>query len=510
MQAVAVGQRHQLALTDIATGGQAIGRLAGLVVFVDDGAPGDETEVEITEVKKSYARARIAKLLRPSPDRVTPPCPIYHECGGCHLQHMSYSAQLRAKKRMVEDALFQAKLTGIEVEECLRSPDVGYRNKMQLVAGFKPLLHGEKTAEGAAGGASKPATWGKQVRGSTGAGEGTTRGGLKSKLHAAIEDETAIESDRGLPFLGLYARNSHRVVRMDQCLISHPISNKILKAANTALRQMNWSIYDENEHRGFLRHVLTRVSTHRNEALVVLVATTDAVPNAHQFTSLMRAAVPEIAGVLVNVNTDRTNVVLGPRTRLLWGKDHIIEQVRGLQFKIGATSFFQVNSSGLVSVADTVSDMLGTQRHNTVVDAYCGVGALSLMLAGQARKVIGIEEVSEAIENARQNAELNDIKNADFMAGTVEKVLPQLYQRGERAAAAILDPPRKGCDEKVLETLAKMRVERIVYVSCNPATQARDLALLGTLGYRCKKIQPIDMFPHTTHVEAVASIVRER
>lgn len=493
-----VGQVRPVALDALAVGGEAVGRMDGFVCFVEDGAPGDEVEVELTEVRKNFARGRIRRILTPSVDRVTPPCPIYHECAGCQLQHISYERQLSLKTHMVGDALRLAHLadpvpvcgtlapSGPEaaveparetIASTVEAPaqtgaEWGYRTKMQLVAGYKPRLSARKPGE-----------------------------------------ESGFPHEWGGAYLGLYGRHSHNVIRMDNCLIAHPIANRILQAAAHAIERLGWDIYDERSGRGLLRHVLARISASRDEALVVLVATRAQVPEAQQFVSLLRARVPQVVGVLVNVNGQRTNVVLGARTRLLWGRDHIVEDVtapeqprRRMAFRVGATSFFQVNVPALEVVAQVVERYLAPRGGETVVDAYCGVGALSLLLANRVRKIVGIEEIPEAVENARQNAAANQVKNADFVCGKVEIVLPQMYRQGERVDAVLLDPPRKGCEPAVLEHIGKLRVARIVYVSCNPATLARDLGMLAGMGYRTEEITPVDMFPQTSHVESVARL----
>lgn len=444
MAALKVGQRVPLELTDLAAGGEAVGRTDGFVVFVENGLPGDSAEVEIIEVKKSYARGRVEHLTIASPQRIEPPCPIYADCGGCQLQHLSYDGQLDAKTRIVADAMRNiAGLRDVPVERCLPTPQWGYRNKIQLVA-----------ARGAR--------------------------------------------------LGLYRRNTHRVVPMDECRIAHPLTNRIVAAATPIIMRCGWAAYDERSGKGLLRHVLVRVAgpPGQEEALVVVIATQAQVPHLQRFARLMMEQVPQVVGIMLNVNGERGNVILGRRTMHVAGRDHLVETVRGVQFRIGATSFFQVNTAGLALLSELVEDFLQPRPQEEIVDGYCGVGAFSLLLARKVARVHGIEEVAEAVDNARHNALLNGITNAEFHCGTVESLLASI----PRVDAAVLDPPRKGCLPAVVETLAARRVTRIVYVSCNPATLARDLALLVGHGYRATRIQPVDMFPQTSHVECVVRI----
>ena len=453
---------YSIELTGLATGGEAVGRLDGCVVFVEEGAPGDVAEVELTDVRKTWARGRIQRLLHESPLRVEPQCPIYKRCGGCQLQHIRYEEQLALKTRLVHDALRLHHLEGVPVHGCLPSPPLNYRTKMQLVAGA-----------------------------------------------------SSSEGKRPQGFLGLYARHSHRVVRMDECLIAHPTANRILAAASRLLGELGWPVYDEASGRGLIRHVLARVSASSGQALVVLVATSDRLPRVQSFTERLHEAVPEVVGVAVNVNPARTNVVLGRATTHLWGEEHLIEEVRlpgestAARFSIGPTAFFQVNPHGLATIAQTASRYLSITPDDTVMDAYCGVGSLSILAARSARRVLGVEVVAEAIEAARRNAALNGLEHSDFRVGKAEEVLPALVEAGERIDAVLLDPPRKGCERPVLEALCQVRVPRLVYVSCNPVTLARDLVHLIAAGYRVTDLQPVDMFPQTAHVECVTRLVYE-
>ncbi|MBM3463733.1 MAG: 23S rRNA (uracil(1939)-C(5))-methyltransferase RlmD [Armatimonadetes bacterium] len=449
------GSMVRLDITSMAVGGDGVSRIDGdgLVVFVEGGAPGDSADVELTEVHRHYARGRVRKVHVASADRVDPPCPIYDRCGGCHLQHLSDEAQLRLKSHIVREALRLGHLTDVPVRPCLPTRAWEYRSKMQLVAGFK----------------------------------------------------------QG-PLLGLYERHSHRVVPLEHCLIAHPLANRVMAAASEAVARLGWEVYDERTGGGLLRHVIARVSEAHDEALVVVVATREALPREDEFVAMLRARVPEVVGVMVNENTRRTNVILGPRTRHVWGRDHIVEVVTvppgpvGVQFRIGPSSFFQINRVGLEEIGRLVRHYLEPRPEDVVVDGYCGVGAISLLLASSVGRVIGIEEVDEAVRAARENVRLNDVHNAQFVTDRVERELVRIVARGEKVDAVVLDPPRKGCDIAVLETIAKLRVPRVVYVSCNPATLARDLALLAGMGYGADEIQPLDMFPQTSHVECVTRV----
>ena len=435
-----------LSLSGLAAGGEAVGRLDGMVVFVERGAVGDQAEVEIVEVRRSFARGRLRALHAASPQRVDAPCPIYAECGGCQLQHLSYDAQLDAKRQVVLDALRGiAGLGDAPVSPCLPTPPWGYRNKMQLVAAPNHRL-------------------------------------------------------------GLYRRHSHDVVPMRECRIAHPLANRILEVATELLPRTAWSAWDERRGSGLLRHLLARVTgpPGREEALVVLVVSSPHVDGLDRFCGALVARVPQVVGLALNINPQRTNVILGRTTVHAWGRDHLVETVDGVRYAIGPTSFFQVNAEGLRHLSTLVTEMLDADRAATVVDAYCGVGALSLPLARRVARVVGIEEVPEAVENARRNATLNGLDRATFQCGRVEVLLPTL----PRPDAVILDPPRKGCAPSVIDTIASAGVPTVVYVSCNPATLARDVARFTVHGYRLRRVQPVDMFPQTAHVECVVRLDR--
>ncbi|MFH0802927.1 MAG: 23S rRNA (uracil(1939)-C(5))-methyltransferase RlmD [bacterium] len=451
-------EKIRLELTDLAVGGEAVGKKDGLVYFVPFGIPGDEVEVELEELKKSYARGKILEIVKSSPHRIEPRCPIFSRCGGCHLQHIEYSAQLDFKRSMVENAMkFLGNLREVPVKECIGAADPWfYRNKVQLVAASKPYL---KTKDG-----------------------------------------------RSHFYLGLYARRTHQVVKMDTCAIQHRLNNRVIKAAGDILGKLNWEVYDEKTGKGQVRHIISRVSASREEALVVVVSAKASLPQSREFIQALRGKVPQIKGIAENLNSQKTNVVFGSHTKTLWGRDHIVEDIDDLHFKISATSFFQVNPEQHRALLSVLESYLEKEKIETAVDAYCGVGALSLWLARRAGQVIGIDENQNAISDAQENAVLNSFENITFYAGRVEKVLSSLSDKGLKAGLVVLDPPRKGCEKEVLLTLAAMKVPDIIYISCNPATLARDLALLSETGYRVLEIQPIDMFPQTAHVECVARI----
>lgn len=466
LEELKVGDRLTVEIEDIAAGGEGVGKLNGFVLFVPDSAPGDTLEVELVSLKKKYGRARICKVLKPSRRRVKPPCPVYDQCGGCQFQHLDYDSQLTFKTKMVRDALQHlACLSDVEVKPCKGMDDPWYyRNKAQMMVAGRPYLEKEKEHD---------------------------------------------HGPRMRPYFGFYRRRSHRVVPVSQCLIQSKENNSVLQAARDMAERLGWTPYNETTDTGLLRYVLARSNT-KGEILLVLVATQPSLPHVKEFVSGLRGRVKGLKGVVLNLNPHKTNVILGTTTRLIWGQDHLIEEIGGLSFRISPASFFQVNPWGLRSIYKCLDEELKIRNRDAVLDLYCGVGSMALYMARRAKRVVGIDNCAPAIEDAVINSDFNKLSNTYFATGAAEKLLPRLYQQGERFAAVVLDPPRKGCAPEVLNTVARMRVPQLVYISCNPSTLARDLGQLDELGYKTEMIQPLDMFPQTYHVEAVATLTRGR
>ena len=417
-----------------------------LTVFVEGALPGEEVLAEIETVKKNYAVARLLEVVKKSSERVEPFCPLYKNCGGCQLQHMSYPAQLKWKRQQVVDAIERiGKLDGVEIFDTLGMENpLRYRNKMQFPVG------------------------------------------------------------RNLQ-IGCYARGSHKIIDAQSCPIQNIGNDKILAAVKKIAAQFNLQPYDEDTHKGFLRHVMGRVGCD-GELMIVLVTATKNFPNEKNFVRALRRELPEVTSIQQNVQTYHNNVILGRDTKILFGKPTIHDKIGKLKFNISARSFFQVNTAQAEVLYNTALDFAELRGHETIIDAYCGTGTIGLFMARRARKVIGVEVVSSAIADAKKNARENNIRNVEFFIGDAVKVLPRLVDADVHADVVVVDPPRAGCDKKVLETFATMKPAKIIYISCNPATLARDLAILKSLGYVTTKIQPVDMFPFTSHVECVAQL----
>ena len=446
-------ETYELQIDRLGTSGEGVGRYENFTVFVPNALPGETVSVVIEEVKNTYARGRIKQILHESVDRVAPLCELYEECGGCQLQHFSYEAQLRAKRAQVVDALTHiGKLPQIPVMETLRAEEPwNYRNKMQFPIG----------------------------------------------------------RNSGKIVIGCFAQGSHRIINTENCHIQRAENNDLANAAREITEQLHIPVYNEDTHKGVLRHIVGRVGC-SNDLMAVIVTATKQLPRAKEFVRMMRERLPNLVSVHQNIQTYRNNVIMGRDTQLLWGRSTIIDSLGRLNFHISPRSFFQVNTrqaERLYEQALSYADLHGTE---TVIDAYCGTGTITLFLAQKARKVYGIEIVQPAILDARKNARDNNVKNAEFIVGDATAVMPALYKQGIRPDVVVVDPPRAGCTETVLRTFANMKPQRIVYVSCNPATLARDLAILKELGYLAQEVQPVDLFPQTSHVENVCLLRKQK
>lgn len=431
--------------------GEGVGSKDEFTVFVPGALVGEVVLAKITLVKKSYAVGTLIRVLAPSAERVEPKCPIYDQCGGCQLQHLSYEGQLIAKRQQVVDALVRiGKQTDLTVHPTLgaESPWL-YRNKMQFPVG--------------------------QAGGKT--------------------------------VIGCYAKGSHNIIATEDCHIQMEANNRIAQAAAQILTDLAIPAYSEKDDRGVVRHVIGRVGA-GGQAMAVIVTKTKTLPRAEEFVKRLSQAVPELVSIMHNINPKRTNVILGQETNCLWGQKTIQDGIGKLMFDISAQSFFQVHTAQADILYQKALQYAELNGNETVIDAYCGTGTISLFLAQKAKKVYGIEIVAPAIRDAKKNAKANNITNAEFFVGDAVEVMPALYGKGIRADVVVVDPPRSGCDRIVLETFARMQPKRIVYVSCNPASLARDIAVLDELGYRAEQVQPVDMFPQTNHVESVALLRR--
>ena len=442
-------------IVDIGQGGVGIGKFEGFTVFVDGGLVKDKIKVKITKSKKNYAVGDIVEIIEPSPYRVERKCSKeLKDCGGCQIQELDYQEQLNIKTNEVKQVISRiGKLEDVVVHPALGMEEpFRYRNKAQF----------------------------------------------------------PIQKVDGSPVIGFYKKKSHDIIPTDQCIIQHDVNDKIIKIIKTYIRAYKVSVYDEKTHTGVLRHLVTKVGFTSKEVMVVLVANGRKLPYLNELASVLKENIPGFKTLVVNVNREKTNDILGNENREIYGDGKINDNIGDLVFEISPLSFFQVNPVQTEVLYNKALEYAALGENDTVFDIYCGIGTISLFLAQRAKKVYGIEIVEEAIKDAKRNAEINNLDNVEFYVGKAEDVVPKMYKQGKRANVVVVDPPRKGCDEKVLDTIVSMQPDRVVYVSCNPSTLARDLAYLNEKGYKSLEVQPVDMFPHSVHIENVALIVKDK
>ena len=437
---------------DMDRDGQGIAKPDGFVLFIPGALPGDIAQVKVLKVTTRSAYGKLLSLNKPSPDRVQAPCACADACGGCGLQAYAYPAQLLWKQKWVTDCLRRiGRMENVCVPPLfgMENP-YAYRNKAQFVVG---------------------------------------------------------ETAKGLS-AGFYQKGSHTLIPLKSCLVHPPFHQTILREILSFCQEYKLAAYDEARHTGLVRHVMTRSADNGQAWMVCLVINGMSLPHADHFIERLSRHTA-IKSLYINENREKTNVVLGARNRLLWGEAQLEEELCGLRFALSPHSFFQVNPTQTKRLYETVCAFADVRDTDMVWDLYCGIGSIGLTLARDARAVVGIESVAQAVEDARQNAVRNHIGNASFLLGKAEEILPALVAQGQTADVAVVDPPRKGCDPALLDALVKASPRRIVYVSCDPATLARDLLYVCASGYEVREIQPVDMFPHTTHVETVALLQRE-
>ena len=468
----------ELTIEDIGVSGEGIGKVDGYTLFVKDTVIGDVVRVKIMKAKKNYGYARLMDIIKPSKDRVEPACPIARQCGGCQIQAMNYNAQLKYKQKLVKDNLLRISgLTeGVDYEMCeilgMDTP-FRYRNKAQYPVG---------------------------------------------------------EDKDGNIVMGFYAGHTHSIIACpdDDCMLGHRDNAFILNAVKEWMKEYRVRAYNENIHKGTVRHVLIRTGYHTDEVMVCLVTkkmlrkeAADGLVKAIQKLKL------NVASLVVNINKEDTNVILGKECITLYGRPYIEDYIGDIKFQISPLSFYQVNPKQTEVLYNKALEFAGLKGNESVWDMYCGIGTISLFLAKKAGKVYGVEIVPQAIEDAKNNAKINNIDNAEFFVGKAEEVVPAFYKKQTgvqsdndsidskeydmtRPDVVVVDPPRKGCDKKLLDTIVSMTPDRIVYVSCDSATLARDLKLLVEYGYKVEKVQPVDQFGNTVHVETVVLLSHKK
>jgi len=435
----------------IGINGEGIGYFRRKAVFVPGALPGEVVKARVTAVHPRHLEAEAFEYERRSPDRTEAPCPVYGPCGGCQLQHLRYDAQLRAKEELVRESFERyAGMASPPIRPILGADDPwGYRNKAQLRVGV----------------------------------------------------------GRDGPILGLYAPGSHRLIEMPACAVQHPVVNRAVEAVRGALREVRVPVWNEKTGEGALKSVVVRASRADGRVQVTFVTAGRELPGKNALIRELRRRLPELASVAQNINPDRTPLVFGDETLTLWGNDRLDETLGRLRLRLSPRAFFQLNPEQTVRLYDTVLEAAALTGRERVVDAFCGTGTIALWLAPHAAEVRGVESVAEAVADARENARTNGAANAFFFEGTAEHWLAVWEKKGFRPDVVVADPPRTGCGESLLRTVLDMRPPRFVYVSCNPATLAKDCRRLLDGGYRLEWLQPVDMFPQTAHVECCALLV---
>lgn len=457
--------------------GEGVGRTEGYTLFVQGALPGESVRVKVLKTKKQYGYAKLMDIVQQSPDRIAAPCPIYDKCGGCQLQHMDYTAQLGWKRQLVVDNL--VRIGKLEVSSDRENDGQGQ-------------VQGQVQGQGQGQGIIVLPTLGMSE---------PWRYRNKAQVPIGIMDGGLVG--------GFYAKGSHRIIDMEACLIQHENNDEIVAHVKVIGRKLGITAYDEETGQGLLRHVVVKVAFRTGEMMVVLVTNGAKIPNVDTWIAEITKAMPSVTSICHNINTQQTNVIFGDKTSVLWGKEVIYDYIGDVRFAISARSFYQVNPVQTEVLYGKTLEYAGLTGAETVIDAYCGIGTISLFLAQHAKQVYGVEIVPEAIEDARANAELNGMNNVEFEVGASEDVIPRWKEQGITPDVIVVDPPRKGCDSRLLETILAMQPERVVYVSCNPSTLARDLRVLEDGGYKTVEVQPVDMFPHTVHVECVVVLYRD-
>ena len=450
-------------IEDIGVSGEGIGKVDGYTLFVKDALIGDTVEAVITKPKKNYGYAKMLHILEASPYRVEKRCPVARQCGGCQIQELSYDAQLEFKAKKVYGNLeriggFTPEFLDTVMEPiCVMEEPFYYRNKAQFPSGT---------------------------------------------------------DKQGNIVPGFYAGRTHSIIPNTECALGVPVNKQILEIILDFMNENGISAYNEETCRGLVRHVLIRYGFKTGEIMVCLVINGDKLPKSEKLVHKL-VEIPGMTSITYSVNRENTNVIMGKEIGILWGQGYITDYIGDVKYQISPLSFFQVNPVQTEKLYGLALEYAGLKGDETVWDMYCGIGTISLFLAQKAKKVYGVEIIPQAIDDARNNAKINGFENAEFFVGKAEEVLPNYYAQYEKehgksahADVIVVDPPRKGCDEALLNTMAKMKPEKIVYVSCDSATLARDLKYLCENGYEVKRVKPVDQFPHTVHVETVVELVR--
>lgn len=444
-------------IEDIGIDGEGIGRYEGMTLFIKDTLPGDVVTANVMKLKKTYGYARLVDILTPSPYRVEPRCELSRKCGGCQIQALDYQEQLAFKQKKVRNNLVR----------------IGGFAETEIDQLMQPVI------------------------------------GMEEPYHYRNKAQFPIGTDRdGNLIAGFYAGRTHTIIPVTKCYLGVEQNETILSMVLHFMRENSITAYDEATNSGCVRHVLIRYGFTTKEIMVCIVINAKQLPHAEKLIEKL-TTIEGMTSISININTNQTNVILGDKVQTLWGQDYITDYIGDVKYQISPLSFYQVNPVQTKKLYQTALEYAGLTGNETVWDLYCGIGTISLFLAKNAKKVYGVEIVPQAIADAKNNAKINDITNAEFLVGKAEEVYPA-YVKEQQAAGQeayadviVVDPPRKGCEESLLVAMVEMAPAKIVYVSCDSATLARDLKYLCANGYELKKVQAVDQFSHTVHVETV-------
>ncbi len=497
-------QEYEITIEDIGNEGEGIGHIDGMAVFVKDAVPGDVARIRIIRAKKNYAYARLMEILIPSVDRVEPICPHARQCGGCSIMQLRYEKQLEWKQSKVLNCL--KRIGGIADVE----------SKMEPIIGMGSVCFNES---------------GDDLCKETDGQENNILGDEKMSevkesfpaIRYRNKAQFPVRKDKdGHTVIGFYAGRTHHVIDTDVCYLQAPVNDEIIRRFRSFMERYKVEPYEEEHHSGLVRHILTRVGKKTGEIMVCVIINGRELigqllsKNGEKYVNVEQELVdclkdiPGMTSISLNVNRDKTNRILGTHCRTIWGRDTIIDYIGNVKYQINPLSFYQVNPEQTEKLYRKALEYADLHGDETVWDLYCGIGTISLFLAQKAKKVMGVEIIPEAIDDARKNAKMNGFDNVEFFVGKAEEVLPEQYKKyGVYADVIVVDPPRKGCDEVALNTMITMAPKKIVYVSCDPATLARDVKVLVAAGYELEKVCAVDQFGHSGHVETCCLLVRE-